>query len=96
MGRERGGHATGPARRGTHATGSGGSPASWGSTTGPGTRPRPRRPAPGAPRPREHDVNDHGVGRLDAGPGHPRRRRAPPRDAGPDHQHFDRGISMRR
>ena len=49
MGRERGGHATGPARRGTHATGSGGSPVSWDSTTGPGTRPRPRRPAPGAP-----------------------------------------------
>ena len=45
MGRERGGHATGPARRGTHATDSGGSPGSWGSTTGPVSRPRPRRQA---------------------------------------------------
>jgi hypothetical protein len=62
MGRERVGHATGHARRGTHATGSGGSPASWASTTGPGTPPRLRRPAPVAPRPREHDVNDQSPG----------------------------------
>ena len=91
MGRERGGRATGPARRGTHATGSGGSPASWDSTTGPGTRPRPRRPAPGVPRPREHDVNDQGVSRLDAGPGHPRRRRAP-RARGRTPHTFDQGC----
>jgi hypothetical protein len=76
MRRERGGHATGPVRRGTHATGSGGSPGSWGSTTGPGTRPHPLRPAPGAPRPRERDVNDQGVSRRDPGPARPRRRRA--------------------
>jgi Bacterial regulatory protein, Fis family len=77
MERERGGRATGPARRGTHATGSGASPVSWDSTTGRETRPRPRRPAAGVPRPREHDVNEQGASRLDAGPGHPRRRRAP-------------------
>jgi hypothetical protein len=82
MGRERGGHATRPARHGTHATGSGGSPASWDSTTGPGTGPRPRRPAPGTPQPHEHDCNDHGVSRRVAGPGHARRRRAPPRARG--------------
>jgi hypothetical protein len=81
-GRERGGHAIRPARRGTPATGSGGSPASWCSTTGQGTRPRPRRPAPGGPPPPEHDGRDRGVGRCDAGPGHPRRRRAPPRTRG--------------
>jgi hypothetical protein len=34
MERERGGRATGPARRGTHATGNGGSPVFWDSTTG--------------------------------------------------------------
>ena len=60
MRRERGEHATGPARRGTHATGSGGSPASWDSTTGPETRPRRRRPAPVALRPREHDAQRSG------------------------------------
>ena len=35
MGRESGGRATRPARRVTHATGSGGSPASWDSTSRP-------------------------------------------------------------
>jgi hypothetical protein len=62
---ERGGRAAGTARRGTHATGSGGSAVFWCSKTAP----RPRRPAPGTLRPREHDVNDEGVSRLDAGPG---------------------------
>jgi hypothetical protein len=90
--RDRGGREAGPARRGTHATGNGGSPASWDSTTGPATRPRPRRPAPGAPRPRERCVNDQGVSRTDAGPGHPRRRRAPPHSRGRTTHTIDRGM----
>ncbi len=61
MGRERGGRATRFARRGTHATGSGGSPASWDSTTSPETRLRPRRPAPGALVPHEHRCKDRGA-----------------------------------
>ncbi len=64
MGREQDGRATRFARRGTHANGSGGSPASWVSRRSSGTRPRPRRPAPGAPRLRERDGNDHGAGRA--------------------------------
>jgi hypothetical protein len=91
MERERGGRATGPARRGTHATGSGDSPVSWDSTTGPETRPRPRQSAPGVPRPREHDFNDQGASRLHAGPGHRRRRRSP-RATGPDSYPSDQEI----
>ena len=64
MGRERDGRATRFARRGTHANGSGGLPASWVSRRNPGTPPHPRRPTPGAPRPRERDGNDHGAGRA--------------------------------
>ena len=56
MGRESGGRAIRPARRGTHATGSGGSPASWDSTSRPPTR--PHRPAPGALVPHEHSCID--------------------------------------
>src|SRR4051812_23999018 len=67
----RGEHATRPAGCGTHATGSGGSPASSDSATKPGTRPRRRRPLPGAPPPHEHDRQDHGASRREAGPGHP-------------------------
>ena len=58
MRRGHGEHATRPAGRGTHATGSGGSPASSDSATKPGTRPRRRRPLPGAPPPHEHDRQD--------------------------------------
>jgi hypothetical protein len=64
MGRERDGRATRFARRGTHANGSGGLPASWVSRRNPGTPPHPRRPTPGAPWPRERDGNDHGAGRA--------------------------------
>ncbi len=46
MGREIGGHETRLARRGTHATASGDSPAFWDSTRGLFTLPRPRRLAP--------------------------------------------------
>jgi len=60
MGRERGGGVTRPARRGTRATASGGSPASWDSTTGPRPGLAPR-PAPGVPQPHEHTCKDHGA-----------------------------------
>ena len=68
--------ATGPVRRGTQATGSGGSPVSWDSNLSPEPRPRPRWLAPSAPRPREHELNDQVVSLLDADRGHPRCRRA--------------------
>jgi hypothetical protein len=83
MGRERDGRATRFARRGTYANGSGGLPASWVSRRNPVTPPHPRRPTPGAPRPRERDGNDHGAGRaadesdLPLSPGGPRRRDPP-------------------
>src|SRR4051812_22933546 len=57
MGRERGGRVTGHARRGTHATGSGGSPASRDSTTRPGPRLGPRPGRPQRPPPGTHNTN---------------------------------------
>ena len=66
MGRESGGRAIRPARRITHATDSGGSPASWDSTSRPPTR--PRRPAPAALMPHEQTCKDRGAIRREAGP----------------------------
>ena len=61
MGREHGGHATRPARRGTHDNGSGVSPAFWDSTIRPGTRlrRRPRWSAAGGPRPHDPEKPSH-------------------------------------
>ena len=87
MRRERGGRATRHVRRGTPGTGSGDSPGSWDSASGPGIRPRPARPAPAAPRPHEHDCNDHAVGRPGGRPGPSTTSRAPLR-RGAVHQHL--------